>query len=84
MNDEMFAEAVISNLIKYCAARATSPRAAEGGIMNRPYVLEQLEILRRIADRGLSLAVNNKQSYFTDLFQHFLNELALLEGDLRE
>jgi deoxyadenosine/deoxycytidine kinase len=33
------------------------------------------DILRRIAERGRSLAVKEKHSDFTDLFQHMLDEL---------
>jgi hypothetical protein len=47
-----------------------------------PEVKERLEVLRRIAERGLALAVKEQHSSFTDLFQHMLNEKALLERAL--
>lgn len=42
-----------------------------------PYVYEQLEILRRIAERGLSLAQrgDNDGFRYVDLFQHLLDEI---------
>ena len=35
-----------------------------------PYEKEQLEIVRRIAERGLSYALQEKHSHFVDVFQH--------------
>ena len=38
-------------------------------------LLDDLIVIRRIVDRGLSLAVQEKHSHFTDVFQHLLDEL---------
>ncbi len=38
-------------------------------------LLDDLVVIRRIADRGLSLAVKEKHTHFTDVFQHLLDEL---------
>jgi len=35
----------------------------------------QLDIIRRIAERGLRAAQERKDSQFVDLFQHLLDEL---------
>jgi hypothetical protein len=42
-----------------------------------PYIAEQLEILRRIAERGLRLAQDNTahDARYIDLFQHMLDEI---------
>jgi hypothetical protein len=39
----------------------------------------QIDILRRTVDRGLKLAVEEKHTHFTDVFQHLLDELERLE-----
>lgn len=36
---------------------------------------EQLEILRRIAERGKLLAENENADYYVDLFNHLLSEI---------
>ena len=33
------------------------------------------DILRRIAERGLAMAVKEKHSRFVDMFQHMLDEI---------
>ena len=38
-------------------------------------VSEQLEILRRISERGLNTAQINKESSYVDIFQHLLDEI---------
>jgi len=35
--------------------------------------LEELENIRRIAERGIICSVNNKDSSMTDIFQHILD-----------
>lgn len=51
-----------------------------------PEVAERLEILRRICERGLARSVpmgyDAGDAGAVDLFQHMLNELALLEKAL--
>lgn len=44
-----------------------------------PYQAEQLQVLRRIAVRGLHRAQDERASRFVDLFQHLLDEIARLE-----
>jgi hypothetical protein len=39
------------------------------------YFNMDFDILRRIAERGRSLALKERHSHFVDLFQHFLDEL---------
>jgi hypothetical protein len=36
---------------------------------------EQLEILRRIAERGKALAEAERADYYVDLFNHLLSEI---------
>ena len=38
-------------------------------------VREQIEILRRIAERGLSRSLCVEETNFVDLFQHILDEI---------
>jgi hypothetical protein len=40
-----------------------------------PYVAEQIEILRRIAQRGLRAAQDHNDTRYIDLFQHLLDEI---------
>lgn len=42
-----------------------------------PYMSEQLEILRRISERGLKLALESDAHdlRFVDLFQHLIDEI---------
>ena len=47
-----------------------------------PVVAAQLEVLRRIADRGVKLAAINESTHYTDLFQHLLDELERLKKEL--
>lgn len=47
-----------------------------------PTVVERLEILRRVAESAQRTAVRRADSQYTDVFQHWLNELALLKKDL--
>jgi hypothetical protein len=42
---------------------------------SNPVLAEQLEILRRIAERGKRLALQSHLSGFVDVFQHLLDEL---------
>lgn len=52
-----------------------------------PYQKEQVEIIRRIAERGRKLALLGRPdrvvviSDFVDLFQHILDELKRLKND---
>lgn len=46
-------------------------------------VAERLEILRRIAESAQQRALQKRDSEFTDVFQHWLNELALLRKELQ-
>jgi|SRR5579859_1605178 len=47
-----------------------------------PYQVEQLEIVRRIAERGLMVAQKEGSGHFCDLFTHLLDNLVLLrKGD---
>ena len=56
--------------------------------MSDPYQQEQIEILRRIAERGKGLAErcierwDDDKNYhtFVDLFQHLLDEIARLKA----
>ena len=41
-------------------------------------MIEQLHIIRRIAERGLKVAQRNKKGEFVDLFQHMLDEVERL------
>jgi len=47
--------------------------------IKHPYLYEQLDILRRIAERGKSLAESTDYTYepteFIDLFVHLLDEI---------
>jgi hypothetical protein len=43
-----------------------------------PFQKEQIEIIRRIAERGLKMA-HEKDLQFVDLFQHILDELNYLK-----
>jgi hypothetical protein len=43
-----------------------------------PELAERLEILRRIAERGRKLALEN-DPLFVDIFQHMLDELARVD-----
>lgn len=55
-----------------------------------PYVEEQLEVLRRIAERGKAFAETNEQyaygdythDKYIDLFVHLLDELKRLKNEL--
>lgn len=38
--------------------------------------MSDTQTLRRIAERGLKYAQDNKDSHYVDLFQHLLDELA--------
>jgi hypothetical protein len=38
----------------------------------------QLDILRRICDRGLAYGLDNEHTYVVDLFQHMKDEVARL------
>jgi hypothetical protein len=44
-------------------------------------VKSQIDILRRVAERGLSYAISfdDPDSGFVDLFQHILDEIAVLK-----
>lgn len=50
--------------------------------MIEPEIAERIEILRRIAERGLKHAhsFEDPDSGFVDLFQHLLDELKRLEA----
>jgi hypothetical protein len=56
---------------------------------NWPFIWEQLEVLRRIAERGRKKALDKNDDWATnheyavDLFQHILDELERLKGALR-
>jgi hypothetical protein len=56
-------------------------------IVVTPYLAEQLEILRRIAERGLRLAQgpgsgdNAPDTVYVDLFQHLLDEIARTKSE---
>lgn len=39
------------------------------------YVLDQLTILRRTAERGRAFALEKEETRFVDLFQHMLDEI---------
>jgi hypothetical protein len=44
-------------------------------VLRNAFLEEQLEILRRIAQRGKRLAENSKNARFLDLFIHLLDEI---------
>lgn len=48
-----------------------------------PNVNERLEILRRIAERGISYGQHCEYTRVVDLFQHMLDELARLKKELQ-
>lgn len=41
---------------------------------------EQVEIIRRIAERGLAKAQKNNDQEYIDLFQHLLDEISRLKN----
>ena len=45
-----------------------------------PYQQELLAVLRRVAQRGRLLALEEQDTDYIDLFQHLLDELKRLEG----
>lgn len=47
-------------------------------MMIDPSKKEQIEVLRRVAERGLSFAIE-KDYRFVDIFQHLLDEIKLLD-----
>lgn len=47
-------------------------------------VQSQIYILKRISERGLNLAVEERHTHFTDLFQHLLDEIERLEKAIHE
>jgi hypothetical protein len=46
--------------------------------MAEPEIQERIDILRRICDRARVIAVSRKDSLYVDIFQHLLNEIALI------
>jgi hypothetical protein len=46
--------------------------------MHEPEIQERIDILRRICDRAQVIAVSRKDSLYVDIFQHLLNEIALI------
>jgi len=45
---------------------------------------EQIEVLRRIAERGLRYGEAYKLTHVVDLFQHMINEIAVLKRELSQ
>jgi hypothetical protein len=45
-----------------------------------PAAKEQVDIIRRAAERGLDMAIINNDSRTVDIFQHILDELVILKG----
>ena len=43
------------------------------------YAKDQIEIVRRIAERGLKHAQGTRNNQYIDLFQHILDELARIK-----
>ena len=50
----------------------------KGSVATRAVVDSQLDILRRICDRGLSYGVEQEHTHVVDLFQHLKDEVQRL------
>lgn len=77
LDDELECAATIRRLFNLAASPA---KAAQEAL--KPHASERLEIIRRIAERGLAISSKFQQTHATDCFQHILNEISVLKKEL--
>lgn len=53
-------------------------------MFNKPYIEEQLDILRRSCDRGLNICWETEDMFFIDLFTHMKDEIERTKKALDE